>query len=206
MPSRKKPRRAGYHHGNLRPVLIAAALELIEEVGFENVTVRETARRAGVSSGAPFRHFPNRTALLTAIAEEAMRRLRVEVEAARERSAARPPIERLRALGRAYFRWLDDNPTLFQLISARRLIDFDGSEALTRDNEMIQAWMKELLAAARSDLRPGEHATLLLAMRGLAYGLGRMLIDGHLPQWGVAAGAERRAMEAALDLLIDRLT
>ena len=61
-----------YHHGNLRQVLIDATLALIEEGGPEAVTVREAARRAGVSPGAPFRHFPTRTSLMTAVAEANM--------------------------------------------------------------------------------------------------------------------------------------
>ena len=50
--------------------MIAATIALVEEAGPEGVTVREAARRAGVSSGAPFRHFPNKTALMTAVAED----------------------------------------------------------------------------------------------------------------------------------------
>src|SRR5713226_4202940 len=71
-----------YHHGDLKRVLVDAALRLAEEGGAEGVSVREAARRAGVSPGAPFRHFPNRVALLTAVAEEAQRRFRAEIDAA----------------------------------------------------------------------------------------------------------------------------
>ena len=56
MPKDKTPSRTGYHHGNLRQVLIDAAVQLIEKDGAENVSVREVAKRAGVSPGAPFRH------------------------------------------------------------------------------------------------------------------------------------------------------
>src|SRR6266513_794447 len=71
-----------YHHGDLRRVLIDAALQLVGEGGAEAVSVREAARRAGVSPGAPFRHFPSRVALMTAVAEEAQRRFRAEIETA----------------------------------------------------------------------------------------------------------------------------
>ncbi|MFX8856410.1 TetR/AcrR family transcriptional regulator, partial [Acinetobacter baumannii] len=76
---RPKPR-ADYHHGDLRRALVAAALALAKELGPDGVTVREAARRAGVSPGAPFRHFSDRTALMTAVAEEAMAKLRENVE------------------------------------------------------------------------------------------------------------------------------
>src|SRR5439155_919554 len=57
-----------YHHADLKRVLIDAALLLAEEGGAEAVSVRAAARRAGVSPGAPFRHFPSRVALMTAVA------------------------------------------------------------------------------------------------------------------------------------------
>src|SRR6202022_1928118 len=60
-----------YHHGDLRRVLIEAALQLVADGGPDAVSVREAARRAGVSPGAPFRHFPSRDALISAVAEEA---------------------------------------------------------------------------------------------------------------------------------------
>ena len=59
-----------YHHGDLRRVLMDAALQLVER-GRPRPRVREAARRAAVSPGAPFRHFPNRDALMAAVAEEA---------------------------------------------------------------------------------------------------------------------------------------
>src|SRR5260221_12179552 len=78
-PRRRAARAPGpkpYHHGDLRRVLIDAALQLVGEGGADAVSVREAARRAGVSPGAPFRHFPSRDALMNAVAEEAQRRFR----------------------------------------------------------------------------------------------------------------------------------
>ena len=110
-PRRRVSRAAAakpYHHGDLRRVLIDAALQLVGEGGPEAVSVREAARRAGVSPGAPFRHFPSRDALMQAVAEEAQRRFRAEIEAGAGRGAgrrsARPlslPGARLPALGDA---------------------------------------------------------------------------------------------------------
>src|SRR3979411_2717383 len=71
-----------YHHGDLRRVLIDAARQLGGARGPDAVRVREGGRRAGVSPGAPFGHFPSRAALMQAVAEEAQRRFRAEIEAA----------------------------------------------------------------------------------------------------------------------------
>src|SRR3954467_665219 len=110
-----------YHHGDLRRVLIDAALELVREGGGEAVSVREAARRAGVSPGAPFRHFPTRTALMTAVAEESMRRFRAEIDAALREAPADQPLRRLRAIALAYLRWAMRNPAYFEVHSTQRL-------------------------------------------------------------------------------------
>jgi AcrR family transcriptional regulator len=98
---RQPPARRDYHHGNLRQALIDAALELVREGGGEAVSVREAARRAGVSAGAPFRHFPTRTALMTAVAEESMRRFRAEIDEALKQAPADRPLRRLRAIAQS---------------------------------------------------------------------------------------------------------
>src|SRR3954466_10186058 len=110
-PAAKPRRRASrspapkpYHHGDLRRVLIDAALQLVGEGGPEAGSGREAARRAGVSPGAPFRHFPSRDALMQAVAEEAQRRFRAEIEAALAAAPAGDPLGRLRCLGLPYLR------------------------------------------------------------------------------------------------------
>ena len=205
--SAQSPPRA-YHHGNLREVLIEATLRLVEEGGPESVTVREAARRAGVSPGAPLRHFPNRTVLMTAVAEEATHRLHAAIFDAVADVSTEEPIDRLRTIGLAYLRWAAENPTHFAVVSNRSLIDYDGSAEMKRENEEIQALMGQTLdEAQRQGLAPSvDPATMKLTCRALVYGLARMRIDGHLPQWGVAdgqgGGQAERAMEAALDLFI----
>src|SRR5256885_17125811 len=79
-------RRRHYHHGNLREALVEAALALVEERGSPEFTLREVARRAGVTHAAPQRHFEDRAALVAADAEEGVHGLRAHAE-----SVAGPP-------------------------------------------------------------------------------------------------------------------
>jgi AcrR family transcriptional regulator len=206
--SKTKPRRGqAYHHGNLRQALIDATLALIEEHGLERATVREAAKRAGVSSGAPFRHFPNRKALMTAVAEEAQQRLATEIEAALAAEKSGDPLVRLRAIGTGYLRWVQRNPTHFQVISDRTLIDFGNSPGLKRENDKVRGLMASLLtdAAKQGALASDDIGLTVLMTRATAYGLARMLVDGQYPSWDVPQAKIAATMNGALDLLMDGL-
>jgi len=175
-----------YHHGNLVEALIAATVELIEERGVENLSVREAAKRAGVSPGAPFRHFRSKTALLTAVAEQAMDRLTQAVAKAVSEVGSEDPAAAFEAIGQGYLEWALANPTHFQIISSRTLIDFEASSSLRDQNGAIRETMVELLTKVRNQGRLAPDVDLdhlVLAARAYVYGLARMAIDGHFPEW-----------------------
>lgn len=201
-----EPRR-GYHHGNLRRALIEATIRLIEARGMEGVSVREVARIAGVSPSAPFSHFPNRVALLTAVAEEAMDRLIGEIERAEQDAESGDPIQRFRAIGVGFLRWAVANPTHFQVISDRNAINFEGS-SLRRRNDEIRARMSALMGEAATSrlLRPGDPGHHLIASRALVYGLARMYVDGQFPSWGLSELDALAACEAIFDQFIASIT
>ncbi|WP_375159152.1 TetR/AcrR family transcriptional regulator [Bradyrhizobium sp. RDT46] len=206
-PSRPRARRPTaqakpYHHGDLRRVLIDAALQLAAE-GAE-VSVREAARRAAVSPGAPFRHFPNRDSLMAAVAEEAQRRFRAEIEAVLTGAPAAGPLARFRAFGLAYLRWAMRNPAHFEIISTGRYFAHGSSADLSRDNAELIALTEGILADAAEQglLRPADLKQVQIAGRALVYGFARMNLDGHFPRWGVKEGEIERMAEAVLDLFI----
>jgi AcrR family transcriptional regulator len=209
-PKRRPARRPShqpkpYHHGDLRRVLIDAALQLVEESGPEGLSVREAARRAGVSPGAPFRHFPSRTALMTAVAEEAQRRFRAEIDAALAKTPAGDPLARFRAFGMAYLRWAMRNPTHFEIISSGRYFDHDSAAGVSRDNAELIGMLERILAEAFAvgQLRIADLKQVQIAGRALVYGFARMNIDGHFPRWGIAEAEAERTAESILDLFID---
>jgi AcrR family transcriptional regulator len=201
------PARA-YHHGDLRRALVEAAYDLVAEGGAETVSVREAARRAGVSPGAPFRHFPSRDALMAAVAAEAQRRFRREIADALVGVPDSEPLARFRALGRAYLRWAMRNPGHFAVISDGRLFDYGSAAgeaaALRADNAQIidqsARWLAE--AAAMGQLRFADIKLLQIAARALVYGYARMNTDGHFPRWGVAAAEIAPMAERVLDLFL----
>src|SRR6185503_17019443 len=94
-----------YHHGELRPALLRAAAKVLEAEGREAVSLRDLARRAGVSHAAPYRHFADREALLAALAEEGFVLLAAELEGKPRREQAV-----------AYVRFALANPGRFRLM------------------------------------------------------------------------------------------
>jgi len=102
--------RSSYHHGALRPALIAAARALLDEGGPAAVGLREAARRVGVSPTATYRHFKDKDALLAALAVEGFR----EFGAALAASERAP--EPLSAMGAAYIDFALAKPGMFRLM------------------------------------------------------------------------------------------
>ncbi|TAK97410.1 MAG: TetR/AcrR family transcriptional regulator [Aquabacterium sp.] len=202
MNNTKRP----YHHGKLRQALVDMAVTVAEETGKDIISVREVARRLGVSSGAPFRHFPNRESLMTAVAEEATMRLRLRVE--RDLLAAPPePLARLKTLGRSFIQWALHNPTQFKLVSSRRLFEFDSSASLPVHFDAVRQITLKLVTQAQEagELPTGPLPEFALALRALAYGLARMQVDGQLPQWQVDVNQAEATLISSLNLIVDGL-
>jgi AcrR family transcriptional regulator len=194
-----------YHHGDLRRVLIEAALQLAGEGGAAAVSVREAARRAGVSPGAPFRHFPSRDALMTAVAGEAQAHFRAEIKAALAEVPEADPLARFRAIGLAYLRWAMRNPAHFEIISSGRYFEHDKATELSRDNAELIGLVERTLAEAFAlgQLRSGDLKRVQVAGRALVYGFARMNIDGHFLRWGISEHEAVPTAEAILDLFIE---
>ncbi len=203
----RRSHRRAYHHGDLRRVLVDEALQLAAEGGLEAVNIREAARRAGVSPGAPFRHFPDRQALLLAVAEEAQRRFRAEIEVALRDAEADDPLAQFRAIGLAYLRWAMRNPMHFEVISNGRVFDHDRARELSDDNKEIMALVDRTLAeaVAKGQLSSADVDKVRITGRALVYGFARMAIDGHFARWGVDTRAAEATAEATLDFFIARM-
>jgi AcrR family transcriptional regulator len=104
-----------YHHGDLRRALVTTGLEMLAEPGGWQFTLRELARRAGVSHTASYKHFPDKAGLLAELALMGFDRLRTAIEAARPQPRVDPRDEFL-AMCRGYIRFGVDNPNLYRLV------------------------------------------------------------------------------------------
>jgi AcrR family transcriptional regulator len=123
--------RRGYHHGNLREALVVAALELIGAKGPAGFTFAEAARHAGVSPAAPYRHFRDRDALLSEVAQRGFQRFEQQLAAAWDQG--RPCLATaFDRLGKAYLAFARSEPAYFSAM-------FETGLSLTAHRELQQA-------------------------------------------------------------------
>ncbi|AGL20969.1 TetR/AcrR family transcriptional regulator [Actinoplanes sp. N902-109] len=116
--------RQSFHHGNLRAVLLEQAEAMLREDGVDGLSLRELARRAEVSHGAPRSHFVDRQALLDALAVQGFERMTEKISAAlRSPGTVR---ERFRRVGRAYVDFAVDDAALMELMFAAKSNSADG--------------------------------------------------------------------------------
>jgi AcrR family transcriptional regulator len=113
-----------YHHGNLRQNLIDAAIALISEEGISDLSLRQVARRVGVSHNAPYRHFEDKEALLAAVAEQGFEALTVAMETAKQDIPVGTS-QSLEAIGIAYVNFAVAKPFHYRLMFG----DYRGSSS-----------------------------------------------------------------------------
>lgn len=103
-----------YHHGNLREELLDLALADLESTGAATLSLRDLAARAGVSKTAPYRHFPDRDALLAALMDHGWKDLHDATE--RAQTSSRDALSGLRSMGRAYLGFALSRPGMYRLL------------------------------------------------------------------------------------------
>ena len=134
-----------------------------------------------------------------------MAQLRTSIARGLAECQAENPLVRLAMLGSAYVDWASDHPTHYRVLGDRLLIDFYHSETLLADNRWIRETMEQLLREGqeRGQIGPIDLAQANLQCRAMAYGLARMMVDGHFAEFAIASAADmRQAMIDALDGMI----
>ena len=194
-PSRRRARRKrAYHHRDLRGALLRAALEALPEIGAERLSLRDLARRAGVSEAAPYHHFADKDALLGAVAAECAQLLLAALEAA-VAEAGDDQRRRFQLTGIAFIKFAVANPAHFRAMDLpginRRMPSAvrDKVDAFYREEgrRMLQAQQAGLFAPLPFD-------DLILAATALVHGLARLMINGATE---VADGDVDHAAEVA---------
>lgn len=167
-----------YHHGSLREALMAAAEDIIRERGTTGFSLREAARRAGVSPGAPAHHFGDSKGLITAVAARGFQRLAEQLKAASGKAA---PADRLKAVGAAYLDFALKNAALFGIMWLRELLDLTDPDYLAAGraafNVLEQAATAKEVPVATGPRLPDVE---VIAAWAMVHGLAKLVLDGAL--------------------------
>ncbi len=199
-PSPKPPGR--YHHGELRRALLDEALAIIEREGVSALSLRDLARRLGVSHAAPAHHFPDKTALLVEIAREGFERFGAGLAAAAD--AAPDEESRLTAAGRAYVAFALAHPATFRVMFGREIAELRSqpaalAEASGRAYEVLLRGVEATLARLPAARRPPAKQLAFVAW-SMVHGAAMLWLDGPL-RCGVPKAEARARFEAGLEFM-----
>jgi AcrR family transcriptional regulator len=199
--SRGAPRakkRDEYHHGDLRRALLDQAVAMLTVDGRADFSLRDLARRLGVSHGAPSHHFADKGALLDAIAAEGFRGLADALLAAKALDAS--PTERLAASGVAYVRFAVTHPAHVRVMFGKAPSDAPSDECLA---ESLRAY-KALLDLATDAVGPGatedEVRRAVLVAWTSVHGLALLWLEGEGPVRSMAGGTEEGLVAMAREV------
>ena len=192
----------GYHHGDLRDALIQTALGMVTEEGTWDFTLREVARRAGVSHTAPYNHFEDKSALLAEVAALGFEALRQALEAA---TSGQQRFARLAFgdIAAAYVRFGVEHPAHYRLMFSAELAEKARYPTLEAANGAACAVLTGPLERGQASGHPRRMAMRdrVLAAWSLVHGLTTLLIDQRVSFLGVSAGdAEQYARQAGMAL------
>lgn len=196
----KIARRTSYHHGTLRDALIEAARAVLEERGPDAFSLREAARRAGVSPAAPGHHFGDARGLLTALATVTSRSFG---DALQQADVGCDRIARLRAQGIAYVRFALAHRAAFDLIWRRGLVDAEDAELKAANQRAFLILDRVVRGEDAAGASPCEaDAAASLAAWAMVHGFAQLALSGV---FGAGEGAAERAVDALLPAVLDRL-
>ena len=184
--------KATYHHGDLRAALVQAAMELLQEGGETDLSLRAVARRAGVSPAAPYRHYADREALVSTVSAVGYRELAERLAAAHP-SPSTP--EQLARVAIAYVQFALQRPALFRIMFTEPC-DRDNSERAAATAAVSQ-YVRAIVART---FPQADAEALATAIWALVHGLAFLHLDGKLDASTPAAVAAR--ITAAIHALL----
>ncbi|HSW08606.1 TetR/AcrR family transcriptional regulator [Aquabacterium sp.] len=197
--------RDAYHHGALREALIEGAEAVLAERGLEGFSLREVARRSGVSPAAPAHHFGDAKGLLSAVATLAFDGLTAALEAGNARGGD-DPVARLREQGVGYVGFAMRYPGRFSLMFRCGLHKDDALERSAHAAfEVLERGVRDLFGLPQpTPLSPAQsHA--LLAIWSVVHGFAHLALSGQFDAFTGAAGREALLAQTLGPLLEQQL-
>lgn len=173
--------KSAYHHGDLREALIEAALATIADTGPKGLTIREVARRAGVSHAAPYRHFTDKDELILAAVERGFELLDRQMTEARE-AAGPDPLKQFAASGEAYLDFAMEYPAYYRVMFSGDLLNSNGHEMLRHtSNPALEKMVEDIKnCQALGVVRAGDPLLHAIVIVSTVHGFATLVNDNRL--------------------------
>ena len=179
-----------------RERILKVAVELMSKEGLAALSMREVARRAGVSHQAPYHHFEDREAILAAIAEEGFKKFNATLESASGSNA----VARLIAAGRAYIGFALSHPAHFQVMFRPELVNLDKYPAALAEASRGFAMLQSLIdGVVKEKFLPASRAQgMVILAWAFVHGLSGLLLEGPLARMSGDDLKSNEEIESAL--------
>jgi AcrR family transcriptional regulator len=184
---------------DIRSEILRASLDLMNEGGISALSMREVARRAGVSHQAPYHHFPDREAILAELIGRGFDQLSDYMISAL--GTARGKRGRARALGGAYVRFAQDQPEVFKLMFRCDMCDLGRfPEQKAKAERTFSVVVEALGTQGAFDHKGDPDLTPVIAAWSMSHGLATLILEKRL---GDDFGETRDQQEAAINRVVD---
>ena len=205
---RARKKRASYHHGDLRQQLLSVTEQIILERGVDGFTLREAARRAGVSPAAPAHHFKDAKGLLTEVAVLGFQEFG-DALAAADQQGGSDPAQRLRAQGQAYVHFAMKHPARFQLMFRHDRLDTANAEFINVSSRAYSVLDGAIHAATNTPAHAelaAESYGLLLAVWSIVHGFSHLALEWQFRRGpGTQPASRDEVLRTLLPLMLNYL-
>ena len=189
----------------MRRTVLDASLELIEAEGLAALSMREVARRAGVSHQAPYHHFGDREGILAALAADGFAQLHNDMQKAI--AGAKSPTRRLEAVGNAYIEFALKRPGYFKIMFRSELVEMDRFDELRARADAAFALLTSIVEPTARSRGAKDPLVLSVAAWSIAHGLATLVLEGKLAhRFGKSRSAQRAGAAAVLKTFVELLS
>lgn len=188
-----------YHHGNLKEALIAAGLEILSEKGMDGLSLRNVAKKVGVSHAAPYNHFPNKQALLAAISTAGHEQLYQTLLGAFEKSKPSSP-DTITEVAWSYLQFALNDPGRFKLMFSGALEeerDHPDYEEISRKNISL---FEEIIVFCQSkgQIAEGRVENIAIRLWSLVHGFTYLVLEDQFPREFIEAQNLKEILKIAM--------
>ena len=197
---------AGYHHGNLRQVLIDTAVQMIGEDGAGSLSLRKIALRAGVSHAAPYRHFKDKNAILAAVAKQGFEMM---LDQTRKRigKSTGGALDHFALIGLSSVDFAEAYPSHYRVMFGTQADQGDDRETPKPGSSGMFQLLRNTIARCRDEglLAQGDLQEMTLAAWSIVHGFAMLLIDRHIQGGSISPERLRKLKHAVVITLYQGL-